>query len=191
MKIKLDLIPPEEANWMMEQGQLRENWVCELYFRIMGAFGHPVSLYIDSFKVYEADKRFGGSPDRIVEDNSGERWLLECKTAYAEQMRDSVPPSHSLQMLGLCEIYGLDKAHYICSNYERGIFIAEVTWTPGFWRNEIFPRLRQFADWWTVKQLPPKMNSGDKAALLDLIQQHTIVTQIPAIAQRVQAQEYQ
>lgn len=192
MRIKLGLEQPEESNWMMQQGQLRENWVCELYYRLMHAFRHPIVLYTSNFRVYEFDRRLGGSPDRIVRDaDTGEEWLLECKTAYAEEMRDSVPPSHSLQMLGLCEIYGLHKAHYICSNYERGIFIAEVTWTPGFWRNEVLPRLRQFADWWTLKEVPPQMASGAKAEINELIMQHTIVTEIPAISRLMQERESQ
>jgi len=192
MRIKLEQEEPEATNWMMQQGQLRENWVCELYFRIMAAFKQPVLLYTDSFKVYAQDRRLGGSPDRIVFDAAtGERWLLECKTAYADTMRDSVPAAHSLQMLGLCEIYGLDKAHYICSNYERGIYVAEVCWTPGFWCNEVLPRLRQFADWWTLKQQPPQMKSEDKERLLELIEANTIVTEIPAISQLVQARECQ
>jgi len=186
MRIKLGLEEPEPSNWMMQQGQLRENWVCELYYRIMHAFKHGVTLYTDSFKVFESDKRLGGSPDRIVRDDDGDIWLLECKTAYAQQMRDSVPPAHSLQMLGLCAIYGLSKAHYICSNYEKGIYVAEVTWTPGFWSNEILPRLRQFADWWTLKQIPAKMTSGEKQKMLDLIEQHTHVTEIPAISRLMQ-----
>jgi hypothetical protein len=191
MRIKLGLEAAEESNWMMQQGQLRENWVCELYYRIMHAFRHPITLYTDTFKVFAADRRFGGSPDRIVQDETGERWLLECKTAYAEEMRDSVPPSHSLQMLGLCEIYGLHKAHYICSNYERGIFIAEVTWAPGFWRNEVLPRLRQFADWWTLKEIPPQMENGAKKAIEALVASHTIVTEIPAISRLVRERESQ
>jgi hypothetical protein len=191
MRIKQKEEEPEPSNWMMQQGNLRENWVCELYYRIMHAFRHPVTLYTDSFKVYDVDRRFGGSPDRIVEDECGDRWLLECKTAYASEMHSSVPPGHSLQMLGLCEIYGLSKAHYICSNYERGIYVAQVTWTPNFWRNEILPRLRQFADWWTLKQVPPTMKTSDKLQLLDLIAQHTHVTEIPAISQLVRARESQ
>jgi len=189
MRIKLEQEPAPESNWMMHQGQLRENWVCELYFRIMHAFRHSVTLYTDSFKVYNGDKRLGGSPDRIVVDATGERWLLECKTAYAETMRDSVPAAHSLQMLGLCEIYGLHKAHYICSNYERGIYIAEVRWRHGFWRDVVMPRLQQFADWWTLKQTPPKMSEVEKAELRDLIEYNTIVTEIPAISQLAQERE--
>lgn len=191
MRIKLGLEEAEPANWMMQQGQLRENWVCELYYRLMGAFYHPVSLYTDSFRVYEPDRRLGGSPDRLVTDATGEIWLLECKTAYAEQMRDRVPPAHSLQMLGLCAIYGYTKAHYICSNYGRGIYLAEVTWTPGFWETEVLPRLRQFADWWTCKEEPPIMRTADKEALLALIEEHTHVTEIPAVSRIMRARECQ
>jgi len=191
MQLKLGEIEAPPPNWMMLQGQLRENWVCELYFRIMGAFRHPVTLHVDHFRVYEHDKRLGGSPDRLVVDEHGEEWLLECKTAYADVMRDSVPPAHSLQMLGLCMIYGYTKAHYICSNYERGIYVAEVTWTPNFWQDHIYPRLREFADMWTRKQLPPNMPAGEKAELLQLIEDNTIVTEIPAIACTVQARECQ
>ncbi len=188
MRIKLGQEDPPESNWMMQQGQERENWVCELYFRLMGAFHNPVTLYTDTFRVYEPDRRFGGSPDRLVTDATGEVWLLECKTAYADSMRDCVPPAHSLQMLGLCTIYGYRKAHYICSNYGRGIYLAEVTWTPGFWDNEILPRLRQFGDWWTRKEAPPKMSSAEKDKVLALIAQHTHVTEIPAVSAIMQAQ---
>ena len=191
MRIKLEMEAAPESNWMMDQGRERENWVCELYYRIMGAFHHPVQLWVDDFRSYAEDRRLGGSPDRLVTDESGECWLLECKTAYADQMRDSVPPCHSLQMLGLCQIYDLDKAHYICSNYERGIYLAEVTWRPNFWRREVYPRLKEFADWWTLKELPPPMPSGEKQELLELIEDNTFVTEIPAVSHTAQLRESQ
>jgi hypothetical protein len=191
MRRKLLLEPSDEPNWMMQEGIRRENWVCELYFRIMAAFRHPVTLYVDGFRTYELDCRLGGSPDRIVQDATGERWLLECKTAYAAQMRDRVPPAHSLQMLGLCTIYGFDKAHYICSNYDKGIYLAEVRWTPNFWQRCIYPRLRQFADWWTLQEMPPNMSETDKQELFQLIEDNTIVTEVPAVSAIAQARECQ
>ena len=191
MRIKLELEPAEESNWMMLEGQKREDHVCELYYRLMHAFHHPVQLEVHDFIDYYKDSRLGGSPDRIVRDNTGERWLLECKTAYADAMRDCVPPAHSLQMLGLCVFYNLPYAHYICSNYDKGIFIAQVSWTPNFWQDHIYPRLRQFADWWTTKTMPPTMKSADKEELLQLIQQHTIVTEVPAISRVMRARGLQ
>ena len=81
MKIKLGIEPPPEANWRMLEGQKRENWVCELYYRLMGAFGDPVELFTDHFKEDPDDHRLGGSVDRLVRSKAtGERWVLECKT---------------------------------------------------------------------------------------------------------------
>ncbi len=80
MKRKLGTTPPKEPNWKMLEGQKRENWVCELYFRIMGAHYHPVQLWTDAFQFDWKDRRLGGSVDRLVTDESGARWVLECKT---------------------------------------------------------------------------------------------------------------
>lgn len=81
MKRKLGITPPKEPNWRMLEGQKRENWVCELYFRIMGAFWQPVDLWVDAFRFDPQDRRLGGSVDRLVTDRkTGEQWVLECKT---------------------------------------------------------------------------------------------------------------
>lgn len=190
MRIKLGMEQAEEANWMMLAGQEREPWVAEVYFRLMHSCGHPVVLDVDAFQSYHADRRLGGSVDRLVTDAQGNRWLLEVKTCPRGNIRDSVPETHSLQMLGLCEIYQLPFAHYIASTYDKSIFLAEVRWTPNFWRNEIYPRLKRFADWWSLRELPPQMSSAEKIELLQLIRANTLVTEVPALVERMRMVEY-
>ncbi len=81
MKRKLGMTPPVEQNWRMKEGNEREPWGAELYFRLMAFCGQPVTFEIDGFRKDWQDHRLGGSPDRIVTDTeTGERWLLEIKT---------------------------------------------------------------------------------------------------------------
>ena len=190
MRIKLGLQKADEANWMMLAGQEREAWVAEVYFRLMHSCGHPVMLDVDAFCSYALDRRLGGSVDRLVSDAQGNKWLLEVKTCPRGNIRDSVPETHSLQMLWLCAIYNLPYAHYIASTYDKSIFLAEVRWTAGFWEEEIYPRLREFADWWSVRQMPPRMTNEDKCDLLKLIRENTIVTEVPALVERMNLVQY-
>ncbi len=181
MKRKLGMLRPVEQNWRMSEGNRREPWVCELYYRIMGACNHPVKLWVDNFKSDPDDHRLGGSVDRLVTDAQGDRWVLECKTCPGGDMRTEIPVAHLLQMLGLCHVYGLNKAHYICSSYGQGIFLAEITWLPGFWETEIAPRLQEFAAWWAVRRLPPSMKQAEKVHLIELVFANSVITEIPAV----------
>ena len=191
MRIKLGLEPPAECNWMMQRGTEMEPWVAELYYRLMGACRCPVQLRTHDFATYAPDRRLGGSPDRIVHDAHGNKWLLECKTQYGDTLRTHVPPAHNLQMLGLCAIYALPYAHYMCLNEQQGVYCAEVRWSPNLWSEHVYPRLREFADMWTRRQVPGSMRTDDKVALYELLEAHTTVTEIPAVGSIAQARECQ
>lgn len=181
MRTKLGIDAPQEANWRMQQGNLRENWVCELYYRLMHRFGADISLSIDGFHADPQDWRFGGSVDRVVQCNkTGEQWVLECKTCPDGDMRVEVPTGHLLQMLGLCHAYNLPKAHYICWSQHQGILLAEVTFAPTLWSNEIYPRLKQFGDWWALRQIPPQMSKIEKDAIVMTIRDNCHVREISA-----------
>lgn len=184
MREKLGIDQPEEANWRMQEGNRREPWVAELYLRLMRRIGYQIELLCDGFRDDPADHRLGGSVDRIVVDQaSGDRWLLEIKTCPGGDMRESIPHAHLLQMWGLCHAYGLDRAHYICSSYGQGLLLAEVTWKPGYWERDVLPRLQQFCEWWENAQMPPRMNSQEKVDLIELVYEASIITPISGIEQ--------
>jgi hypothetical protein len=95
MKRKLGLSPPVEQNWRMREGNEREPWAAELYYRIMGFCGTQVRYSVESFRSDWQDHRLGGSPDRIVEDvGTGERWLLEIKTVRYISLEPSATRRH-------------------------------------------------------------------------------------------------
>jgi YqaJ-like viral recombinase domain len=99
MKRKLGFSPPVEQNWRMKEGNEREPWGAELYYRIMGFCRQPVRFEIESFRRDWQDHRLGGSPDRIVIDaETGERWLLEIKTCPGGDMRTEIPIGHLMQV---------------------------------------------------------------------------------------------
>lgn len=180
---KKKLEPKTEMNWRMSEGIRREPWVAELYFRIMGAMYAPVTLYTDAFTYLPWDKRMGGSVDRVVEcDRTGERWVLEIKTAPDAPMRTKLPVSHNLQMLFLCKTLGLSKAHYICHSQGQGIFLAEVTWDDKLWDYIVMPRLRYFADMIDRNVCPPKMKAGEKESLIADIEKLTHVKEIECVS---------
>ena len=105
-------------------------------------------------------------------------------------MRTEIPVTHLLQMLGLCHLYGLPFAHYICVSQGQGILLAQVDFVPGFWELEIYPRLKQFAEWWALRILPPVMTSIEKQQLIKLIRENCIVREISAVhKKRLQAQQ--
>lgn len=185
MKQKLGFEAPEEPNWRMKEGNYREPWVAELYYRIMASCGHPVTLETDGFQEDPWDRRLGGSVDRLVSDATGERWLLEIKTCPDGDMRVEIPVTHLVQMAGLCQCYGFDYAHYICSSYGQGILIARVDFCPGLWADTVYPRLREFADMWSRRQLPGKMAGSDREALISEIRARCTVTEIPAVRYRI------
>lgn len=179
MREKLGLVPPVEATWRMREGQRKENWVCELYYRYMRAIGRPVTLWVDGFRRDWQDDRIGGSVDRLVTDDAtGEEWVLECKTTPGGDLRYAVPVSHNLQMLGLCHTYRCNKAHYICWSEGQGIFLAEVTWQPRLWSDWIYPRVAEFSDMVASKTLPPRMGAGEKEDLIGEIERLTTVREI-------------
>lgn len=82
-------------------------------------------------------------------------------------MRTEVPISHRIQMVGLCEAYALPFAHYICWSPNAGFMLARVDYDKtNLWQLCLFPRLRDFARLWALKQLPPRMPSGEKEAVI-------------------------
>lgn len=166
------------ANWRMLEGNRREPWVAELYFRLMAAFYSPVTLFTDSFTYLEEDPRIGGSVDRIVEcDRTGERWVLEIKTCPDGPMRTELPVSHNLQMLVLCKCLKLPKAHYIAHSQGQGIFACEVTWEPELW-GLIKDRLDYFATCVEHDVPVASMPSGFKDELTRRIKRLTHVKEI-------------
>lgn len=81
MKRKLGMKPKKEAVWRMEEGIKREPWAAEMYYRFMRDHAdHPVQLWTDAFRRDWQDHRLGGSVDRIVTDEDGNKWVLEIKT---------------------------------------------------------------------------------------------------------------
>lgn len=176
---KKGLEPKTEMNWRMQEGIRREPWVAELYFRLMGAFGAPVSLYTNAFTHLPEDHRMGGSVDRIVEcDRTGERWVLEIKTCPDGAMRTELPVTHNLQMLFLCRTLQMRKAHYIAHSQCQGIFLAEVTWDESLWEKLIFPRLQSFAACVYSNDPPDKLEKGEKQNLIERIKAATHVREI-------------
>lgn len=180
MRIKLGMDPEPEENWMMVRGRERENWVVTLYsYTMRHELGYDIGLHEDAIRAWEGDRRIGGSPDRLVHDRTtGEWWVLECKTCYRPELRDHIPVTHLLQMLGLATIYGYNKAHYICWLEGVGMQLFEVRWTIGFWNRHIYPLVKEFCDMWTLRQVPGRLPAGFKQDLIDLINQHTIVSSI-------------
>lgn len=94
-------------------------------------------------------------------------------------MRTEVPISHKIQMVGLCEAYALPFAHYICWSPCAGIMLARVDYDKtNLWQLCLFPRLRDFARMWALKQLPPRMNSSEKQDVIDACEKWIYVTAI-------------
>lgn len=182
MKRKLGMIPKTEANWRMTEGNRREPWGAELYHRIMGWCGVDVELEVHCFASDPSDRRIGGSPDRIVRDKlTGERWLLEIKTCPGGDMRTEIPITHLVQMLGLCHTYGLHKAHYICWSQHQGILISEVYFHPQLVQ-QVFRWLTEFADLWSVRALPGRMEKGEREKREFIIRQGCFISEINCVA---------
>jgi predicted phage-related endonuclease len=194
MRRKLHIDPPVESNWLMQFGNDHENWVCEIYFRVLASCGQVTRRETRGFDRDPDDCRLGGSVDGIITDvATGERWVLECKTQpNAMECRDQIPVSHICQMVGLMHHTGLKKAHYISWNPENGVFLAEVTCDPRLWDEVMYPRLKQFADWRACGVIPPNMKKADKQYILDAIDEWAYVTEIPSLNSRkllLEAQE--
>lgn len=187
MKQKLGIDPPTESNWRMAEGNRREPWAAECYYRIMSYAGAFIRLDTDGFRTDPQDSRLGGSPDRLVTDlETGEKWLLEIKTQPgADELRDEVPVAHILQMHGLCHTYGLRKAHYFCWCMHRGFLLAEIHFDPQLW-TRLYPRYKMFADLWSVRALPAKMSTREKENLLEMIEQMVEVCRIPILERKAQ-----
>jgi hypothetical protein len=172
----------------MEEGTRREPWIAEVYLQLMDLSGEQVTLAIDAFRVLAEDPRFGGSVDRLV--RWGDRTLvLECKTCpEAEDFRPYIPHGHLVQMCGLCKLYDLRSAHYICSTYERGIYLAEITFDPRLWEETIYPALCEFADHLAQKKDFGRMPGGVKASIMADIAKWSFIAPIDT---RVQLPELQ
>jgi hypothetical protein len=192
MRRQLGLEPPFEGNWLTSEGTRREPWVAELYFRIMGAFGEPVTLWTDAFSFLQQDRRMGGSVDRIVTSNkSGETWVLEIKTCPNGSMRTYIPISHIVQMLGQCQTMKLPKAHYIAHSQGQGLYLAELTWSETLWDEVVYPKLKDFADIWTVRGMPGRTSKSEKEELEKVIRENTFITEIPIVSSIRQLREQQ
>lgn len=179
MRQKLGLEPEDEENWMMERGRLMENWVVLVYQQLMREAKRAVHCREDGIAELPADRRIAGSPDRLVfEIGTGEWHVLECKTCYRSELRDHLPITHNLQMMGLCAIYGFAKAHYICWLEGEGAQLYEVSWAPGTFEQHVLPLLRRFADFRALKQVPPPFPRGHKKAFTELIESLTTVCTI-------------
>lgn len=187
MREKLGITPPPECNWRMKEGNRREPWVGELYYRIMGWCGVQVELEVDSFCSDASDSRMGGSPDRIVRDKlTGETWLLEIKTCPGGDMRTEIPISHLVQMLGLCHTYNLHKAHYICHSQGQGILLSEVYYDPRLW-TFLAPKFRAFCDLWSIRAVPGRMDSAEKQEIIEQVKRYSFISEINCVtAKRLQ-----
>ncbi len=182
MQRKLGLLPPKECNWRMQFGTEYENWVAEIYYRMMRTCGKKVRLIPDSFQHDSADVRLGGSIDRIVEDEeTGERWVLEIKCVSTGEVRNFIPLTHKLQMMGLCEAYDLPYAHYIAWTPDEGVYLAEFRYDEELWRETIFPLLVQFANWRDQKVIPPRTSSGTKLFITDAVDAGVHIEEIKCI----------
>lgn len=183
MKRKLGIVEKKEANWRMLEGQRREPWAVELYFRLMQRAGYELQLDVDGFRADPQDHRLGGSPDRIVTDLvTGERWLLEIKTCPDGDMRTEIPVSHITQMHGLCHTYNLPFAHYLCWSQGQGILMCEVRWDPTLWTHDLYPRYKQFADWWALRAVPERVEAEEKEKVLRRIKRKTRITEISRVS---------
>ncbi len=180
MEEKLGLKPPDESNDLMQFGIDNEAWVCEVYFRLMREFGYNIRMWSHGFHFDRKDERLGGSIDRVVEcQDTGARWVLECKTSKYGAMRTEIPISHRIQMVGLCEAYALPFAHYICWSPNAGIMLARMDYDRhNLWQLCLFPRLRDFARLWALKQLPPRMSSSEKQDVIEACEKLIYVTPI-------------
>ena len=191
MKEKLGLVEKKEANWRMLEGNKREPWAAELYLRIMGWCGRDVRLDVDCFRSDPFDPRIGGSPDRIVVDeHTGEKWLLEIKTCPGGDMRTEIPITHLIQMWGLCHTYGLPKAHYICWSQHQGILISEITFDQRL-TDFLMPLLVEFCDWWSLRALPPRLPQGQKQMVTDMVNEHCFISEINCVSRKRRQRELQ
>lgn len=192
MKLKLQLSPKIEANWRMMEGNRREPYAAELYFRLMTFAGHPVTLLTDAFTLLPQDHRMGGSIDRLVEcDLTGERWVLEIKTCPGGEMRTVIPVTHILQMLCQAKTMGVEKAHYIAWSQCQGILMAELTWDPSLWDQTVFPHLQEFCEWHAREEIPPKMRNGEAQMLEEIIRRKTFIKEIDCMTRVRLLQEQQ
>ncbi len=106
-------------------------------------------------------------------------------------MRVEIPISHIVQMLGLCHSMKLRKAHYICHSQGQGILIAEVTWSNDLYDKVVYPRLKKFADMWSVRAIPARFPGEEKRELINTIRKHTFVREIADLATLRQLQQEQ
>jgi len=154
-------VPDDPDNIAMAKGRLLEDYVVELYRKMV--FGErPVLLGKHGFRRYAEDPRIGGSPDRICEDPAtGEKWVLEIKTTTPSKLRDEVPYTHMCQMQGLMAIYGVKEAHYACWGEDHGLFIARIPFSEEFWFSHLFPALSFFCDLWDGGGEVPRFKKGE------------------------------
>lgn len=170
-----------EASWIMIEGQKREPYVRSLYLSMFP----ECDVELPTFNWLPGDERFGGSPDGIVSDGS-QRWLLEVKTRPNQpELREEIPVTHLVQMLGLCKIYDLPFAHYICHTYNVGIQLARVEFDDALW-TEVYRRLQMFALCFEKHIKPPK---SDTKQFTQFIRDHTHITGFPELESKMQRLE--
>lgn len=173
MRRKLGMEPEKEENWRMMEGRKREPWASEIYRTYMHMNDCPVQLWTDYFRKDWQDHRLGGSVDRIVTLPSGLKWVLEIKTTPNADLRNEVPLTHLIQMLGLCHTYKLDYAHYISWSMSQGFLLAHVSYDERLWDNVCYPEFKKFADMWALRQVPERVDSKNKRRILEAIQHYT------------------
>lgn len=188
MQRKWQVLPPVEPNWMMQQGTKYEPWICGLYYRLMYDAGARIRMDTNAFEHDPWDIRLGGSVDRLVTDlHTGERYVLECKMGFSAVPRTTVPVTHLLQMLGLCHVHGVGKAHYVCWQRNVAVFVAEVTFDDDLW-NRVYDRLRVFADHWAAGTLPVKLTARERHDFVEEILVRCHVHAVPCLRTKALAQ---
>ncbi len=192
MKRKLGMVPEKECNWKMSEGQRREPWAAELYYRIMRFCGVNIVLTSEAFRQHPQDRRLGGSVDRIVHDlDTGEEWILEIKTCPGGAMRTEIPISHIVQMHGLCHTYGVHKVHYFCWSQCQGALISELRFDDTLWTDVLYPRYRDFANLWALRIVPPRASKEEKDDLIEEIKARTYISELSCVATKWQQQVQQ
>ena len=180
----------QEDNAAMQQGRELENLVAFHYDCIMRELGRPVQRFAYGFQPLQEDARFGGSPDGLVLEADGYTMrLLEVKTRYMKyDLRGFVPVYHLVQMAGLCRIFHLTSAHYICFTPGVGYELAEVNFDPQLWPDVIYPALCEFATYVQSGEMPPNMTARRKEELEAAVLKHCTIRALENREQLLESQ---
>jgi hypothetical protein len=153
------------------EGVMRD--VCKLEF----------DYHTFGFKYYAEDKRLGGSPDGLLtmpgDDTYQSLVEIKCTDPSRSNIRTTPPIYHLVQIIGLCAIFKISHAYYVCwSAYDATLTICDIEINMTVWHDYIYPALQQYCAWKSDQYLPPRMPSKLKRELTEAINEHCTIGKV-------------